>query len=79
MATLIYVGNSDGCVGRCDAKCYGAMERECDCICGGINHGVGLKRALDNAAALVDPTGELRTRMHATGGDHVVVQPELRL
>lgn len=79
MTTLIYVGNSGGCVGRCDAKCYDAKEPGCDCICGGLNHGVGLQVALDNTAELVDPTGELRTRMNAMGGDHVVVQPELSL
>lgn len=48
MTTLIYVGNSEGCVGRCDAKCYAATHPDCDCICGGKNHGVGLKQAQDN-------------------------------
>lgn len=48
MCTLIAVYNSDGCVGRCDAKCYNAECDDCDCICGGRNHGAGLKRALDN-------------------------------
>jgi hypothetical protein len=79
MTTLIVVGNSEGVVGRCDAKCYEAREPECDCICGGRNHGVGLQRALENTADLVDPSGELRQRMQAMGGDRVVVQPELPL
>ncbi len=48
MATLIYVGNSEGCVGRCDAKCYNATAPDCDCICGGKNHGVGRQVAQDN-------------------------------
>ena len=48
MTTLIAVYTSDGCVGRCDAKCYNAEHPECECICGGRNHGVGLSRALDN-------------------------------
>ena len=48
MATLIAVYNSDGCVGRCDARCYEATCPECDCICGGKNHGAGYKQALDN-------------------------------
>jgi hypothetical protein len=32
---------------RCDARCYdGASPRDaCRCICGGRNHGVGLRRA----------------------------------
>ena len=48
MTTLLYVGNSSGCVGRCDAKCYDARTPDCDCICGGKNHGVGRKQAQDN-------------------------------
>ena len=79
MPTLIAVYDSDGCVGRCDAKCYEALEPECDCICGGRNHGVGHKRALENTAELVDPTGQLRERMVTMGGDRAVVQPELPL
>lgn len=47
MATLIYVGGSGGCIGRCDAKCYDAKDDKCDCICGGRNHGQGLRKALD--------------------------------
>lgn len=79
MTTLIAVYNSEGCVGRCDARCHGAQEPECDCICGGINHGVGREQALENTAELVDPGGELRERMRSMGGDQVVVQPELGL
>lgn len=48
MTALITVSNSDGVVGRCDAKCYNAQTDECDCICGGMNHGAGLERAMEN-------------------------------
>lgn len=48
MVSLLTVHNSEGCVGRCDAGCYMAKTPKCHCICGGKNHGVGLKRALDN-------------------------------
>lgn len=48
MSTLIYVGNSSGCVGRCDAKCYDARTPDCDCICGGKNHGAGRQQAQQN-------------------------------
>ena len=48
MSTLIAVYDSEGCVGRCDAKCYDAEHPGCDCICGGSNHGVGRARAIDN-------------------------------
>lgn len=52
MVTLIAVYNSSGCVGRCDAKCYDAEGETCTCICGGANHGAGLKRAQQNTEAL---------------------------
>lgn len=48
MTTLIAVYNSDGCVGRCDARCYNAVSDYCDCICGGMNHGSGREKAIDN-------------------------------
>lgn len=47
MTTLIAVYNSDGCVGRCDAKCYNAVGDKCDCICQGKNHGVGFEKAFE--------------------------------
>jgi hypothetical protein len=39
VTTAIAVYNSDGCVGRCDAKCHYATSPDCDCICGGRLHG----------------------------------------
>jgi uncharacterized metal-binding protein len=54
VTTLLAVYTSDGCVGRCDAKCYDAAEPECDCICGGRNHGAGKQQALDNTRELAE-------------------------
>ena len=54
MTTLIAVYNSAGCVGRCDARCYEAAEPDCDCICGGKNHGAGKQQALDNTRELAE-------------------------
>lgn len=54
MATLMAVYNSQGCVGRCDARCYNAKGPRCRCICGGKNHGVGLAKARDNTARMAD-------------------------
>lgn len=49
MSTVIAVYDSAGvCVGRCDAKCHDAHEPDCDCICGGANHGAGGTRAIAN-------------------------------
>ena len=52
MSTLISAHNSDGCIGRCDAKCHNATKPDCDCICGGVNHGVGEKQAMINTIEL---------------------------
>jgi hypothetical protein len=48
MATLL-VSNARGRKRTCNAKCYKARERECDCICGGSNHGIGERRARERA------------------------------
>ncbi|MDD5412790.1 MAG: hypothetical protein PHF31_15535 [Methylobacter sp.] len=34
----------------CNATCYNAKGDHCDCICGGHNHGVGLRQAAQNTA-----------------------------
>ncbi len=39
---------------KCDEKCYDAKRIKCTCICGGKNHGVGLRQALKNLQELVD-------------------------
>lgn len=52
--TLIEVRNSDGLVGRCDAKCYEATSPKCTCICGGANHGAGKTQAMDNTRELAE-------------------------
>ena len=50
MAVLIESRKSDGTlIGRCDARCYNAQGVDCDCICGGLNHGKGLDRACIDA------------------------------
>jgi len=54
MATLLSVHNSEGCVGRCDARCYEARHRRCDCVCSGANHGAGLQKAQANMTAFAE-------------------------
>lgn len=68
MTTVLAIYNSDGCVGRCDAKCHEASTSECDCICGGRNHGKGTERAIRITQDLVDPLGELRRSFARTHG-----------
>lgn len=75
MATLLAVYNSDGCVGRCDAKCYEATHDVCICICGGANHGVGKARAQQNARLMAG--GWLRDYAEREGHDVRRLQVEL--
>jgi len=54
MATLIAVYNRhEKLIGKCDARCYNGRPGRCSCICGGRNHGIGLRlaaqRTIDNA------------------------------
>jgi predicted RNase H-like HicB family nuclease len=66
MTTLISYQSSGGDQGRCDAKCYDAIEEPCDCICGGRNHGAGIEQALDNTRELAESWIE---RARASGQD----------
>jgi hypothetical protein len=54
VTTLITVSNSEGVVGRCDARCHEAKFPECDCCCGGINHACGFDQAQRNTAEMFD-------------------------
>ena len=58
MSTLIAVYNSEGCQGRCDAKCYDAIGDDCDCICGGLNHGKGIQTATKNLSQVIEKMDE---------------------
>jgi len=50
MTTLIHC---HGAVeGRCDAKCYTAVSKDCTCICNGMNHGKGEQGAIENVREL---------------------------
>jgi len=72
MATVLAVYNSQGCVGRCDARCHEAQGDVCHCICGGANHGVGTAQAAANAAELLERWPE-----QETPGTSVAVQLRL--
>lgn len=83
MTTAIAVYDSDGCVGRCDARCHNATSSECDCICGGRLHGVGAHRAIEENTRqwLGDElTDELKAFAERNGLDaaelRLEVQPE---
>ncbi len=48
---------------KCDEKCYDAKRIKCTCICGGKNHGKGLRQALKNLQELVDDEIEMQTAL----------------
>ena len=52
MTVLIEVRTNGTVIGRCDAKCYQAQHTQCECICGGHNHGAGLQQAKTNTHEL---------------------------
>ncbi len=64
MTALIAVYTGDGCIGRCDAKCYNAWGPECHCICQGANHGAGKQEAIDTTRELA---GSWLDRARAAG------------
>ena len=55
MPSLIAAFRNGKRIGGCDANCYDARAigaEQCSCICGGANHGVGLRKAYENTLAL---------------------------
>jgi hypothetical protein len=71
MVTLISWATSGGETGRCDAKCYSATEDECDCCCGGLNHGAGLDQAERNTHELAESWVEHAQQQAAAAGREV--------
>ena len=64
MTTLIAAYNSEGCIGRCDARCHKATSPDCECICGGLNHGVGHKQAVENTQRWAETMIQAYTKRH---------------
>ncbi|KKN23246.1 hypothetical protein LCGC14_0906910 [marine sediment metagenome] len=70
MTTLLALYNRHGCVGRCDAKCFNAKTDICTCVCGGMNHSVGLamayKNTQDHCQELIDGAKKFHTLSRIT-------------
>ena len=65
MTALIAIYTGDGCIGRCDAKCYNAWGPQCHCVCQGVNHGAGRQEAIENTRELGESwhlAGKLATK-----------------
>lgn len=48
MQSLIFVRRDGKLVSKCDSRCYQAKQPDCDCVCGGANHGKGLEQSIIN-------------------------------
>ena len=70
MTTLISVRYGSGETRRCDANCYDAKSKKCDCVCGGLNHGAGLEKAAENVREhMKERLDELRGKNSAVSVD----------
>jgi hypothetical protein len=72
VTALITLYTGDGCVGRCDAKCYNAWGPKCHCVCQGGNHGAGRQEAIDNTREMADSWLE-QARVSGQGIGHAEV------
>ena len=79
MTTLIATYNSEGCTGRCDAKCYDATTSDCHCICGGLNHGAGVERATNNTREMAEEWLAAWKQTHPDTTDWAVPAAQLAL
>jgi len=51
MSTLIEYRSDGKLIGRCNERCYNAVEDKCNCICDGKNHGKGYHAAVERTYA----------------------------
>ena len=79
MTTLISVHNSSGLVGRCDAKCYDAIDQKCTCICDGANHGAGKQKAIQNTSQMAEIWIEEYAKANHLGPGTVWQVPSIQL
>jgi len=74
---LLAAYNSEGCIGRCDAKCYNATCEDCTCICGGANHGAGVRQAAENTERMAEQWIEKYKEAHPDAIDFQVPDKHL--
>jgi len=75
MTTLIASYNSEGCSGRCDARCHKAKTATCTCICGGANHGKGEAQAMENTQRMAEGWVETWKKDHPEDKQFLVRGP----
>lgn len=47
----LYLGRA--LVGRCDVNCWGGSDTRCECLCTGLNHGVGIDQAAEQTRRMM--------------------------
>lgn len=79
MSALITVHNGDHITGQCDAKCYDATGPDCNCICGGKNHGAGKAQATQNTIEMANEWIEAykQERGGLVEGEKVVINQQI--
>lgn len=48
MTVLLELRRRKRVISVCDQRCYNGKGLRCNCICKGLNHGVGLEQAIQN-------------------------------
>lgn len=74
--TLVEVRNNGRVMGRCDSRCYAGKPggaKRCNCVCEGLNHGVGLDAAIDNIPRIVSEWKD------SAGGGFLVAGAQIQL
>jgi len=78
MASLVSLHAKSGkCLAVCNALCYAGTGDRCNCLCGGINHGVGLQTAAAQTLSmkLFDP--RTRRPLELNNGEWIKFAPNL--
>ncbi len=68
MTTILHAKTRDGRYFICGKNCYDAKGSKCLCVCGGANHGIGLKSALRNNTKHPELILELVEKRFPAGG-----------
>ncbi len=75
MPDLITVYDSEGKkMGICGSSCYEATKPDCDCICGGKNHGIGFSAAMAQTAEITETIIAKGTDAHNEAKDLKLVE-----
>jgi hypothetical protein len=61
---------------RCNAKCYNARGPDCNCLCLGVNHGVGEQQTRANTREMGHTWTQRATRPHSRRRNKFRTPPE---